>query len=306
MRWSGLAGRGCRAGSHHAVTRRSRRLARSRLRRPPRRRTRRPRRPARRSSRATAPVPRRRRRFARAEAGVLRQRSPEAILAALTAGGMRPQGGRLTGAERRAVAGTSAATRSAAISRARPSAGAARGARSAARRGASPLERLVAVASQHPFPTDGAGGTHRGTRVRAVAEVGLRLSGRDVRMVAADGCARTAVRRQPERHGLFARREDRLHLLDVHREDRRAHGARRTRSVRGRGMRVLRRHGRERLRARRRQRRELWSRQLDAHPLARITGSPTCAFDGCSCRSPRLRKPRRRRPATRAARFAAA
>jgi polyvinyl alcohol dehydrogenase (cytochrome) len=35
---------------------------------------------------------------------VLRRRSPEAILAALTAGGMRPQGARLTGAERRAVA----------------------------------------------------------------------------------------------------------------------------------------------------------------------------------------------------------
>jgi polyvinyl alcohol dehydrogenase (cytochrome) len=35
---------------------------------------------------------------------VMRRRSPEAILAALTAGNMRPQGGRLTGAERRAVA----------------------------------------------------------------------------------------------------------------------------------------------------------------------------------------------------------
>jgi len=35
---------------------------------------------------------------------VLKQRSPEAILSALTAGSMRPQGGRLTGAERRAVA----------------------------------------------------------------------------------------------------------------------------------------------------------------------------------------------------------
>jgi polyvinyl alcohol dehydrogenase (cytochrome) len=35
---------------------------------------------------------------------VLKQRSPEAILSALTAGAMRPQGGRLTGAERRAVA----------------------------------------------------------------------------------------------------------------------------------------------------------------------------------------------------------
>jgi polyvinyl alcohol dehydrogenase (cytochrome) len=35
---------------------------------------------------------------------ILKQRSPEAILAALTAGGMRPQGGRLSGAERRAVA----------------------------------------------------------------------------------------------------------------------------------------------------------------------------------------------------------
>src|SRR5262249_3660058 len=35
---------------------------------------------------------------------ILRQRSPEAVLAALTAGGMRPQGAQLTGAERRAVA----------------------------------------------------------------------------------------------------------------------------------------------------------------------------------------------------------
>jgi polyvinyl alcohol dehydrogenase (cytochrome) len=35
---------------------------------------------------------------------ILRRRSPDAILSALTAGSMRPQGGRLTGAERRAVA----------------------------------------------------------------------------------------------------------------------------------------------------------------------------------------------------------
>ena len=35
---------------------------------------------------------------------LLKRRSPEAILAALTAGGMRPQGGRLSGVERRAVA----------------------------------------------------------------------------------------------------------------------------------------------------------------------------------------------------------
>ena len=35
---------------------------------------------------------------------ILNRRSPEAILSALTAGGMRPQGGRLSGAERRAVA----------------------------------------------------------------------------------------------------------------------------------------------------------------------------------------------------------
>jgi polyvinyl alcohol dehydrogenase (cytochrome) len=40
----------------------------------------------------------------RARTRRLRQRSPEAILSALTAGSMRPQGGRLTGAERRAVA----------------------------------------------------------------------------------------------------------------------------------------------------------------------------------------------------------
>src|SRR5471030_216268 len=35
---------------------------------------------------------------------LLKRRSPEAILSALTAGAMRPQGGRLSGAERRAVA----------------------------------------------------------------------------------------------------------------------------------------------------------------------------------------------------------
>src|SRR3954466_9539871 len=35
---------------------------------------------------------------------ILKRRSPEAILSALTAGGMRPQGGRLSGAERRAGA----------------------------------------------------------------------------------------------------------------------------------------------------------------------------------------------------------
>ena len=37
---------------------------------------------------------------------VLRQRSPESILRALTAGGMRPQGGRLSGIERRASPNT--------------------------------------------------------------------------------------------------------------------------------------------------------------------------------------------------------
>src|ERR1700732_2163694 len=35
---------------------------------------------------------------------LLRHRSPEAILTALTAGGMRPQGARLSGTERRAIA----------------------------------------------------------------------------------------------------------------------------------------------------------------------------------------------------------
>ena len=42
---------------------------------------------------------------------LLKRRSPEAILAALTAGGMRPQGGRLSGAERRAVVARRAVAR---------------------------------------------------------------------------------------------------------------------------------------------------------------------------------------------------
>ena len=54
------------------------------------------------------------------------------------------------------------------------------------------------------------------------SEMGVRFSRHDIRVGAADGCRRPAVRRRPERHGLFARRGDRLRRLDVHRAGRRA------------------------------------------------------------------------------------
>ena len=78
---------------------------------------------------------------------------------------------------------------------------------------------------QHALPERGAGGPDRGRGAEAASEVGVRLPRRHIRLVAADGGRRPAVRRQPERHGLRARREERLHRLDVHREERRAHRA---------------------------------------------------------------------------------
>ena len=209
---------------------------------------------------------------------VLRRRSPEAILSALTAGGMRPQGGRLTGAERRAVAEyltgrvLGGDVTGASIGRCTHRAAAGR------RTGRAGLERLVADGTNTRFQTGAAGRAHGRTGAEAQAEMGVRLSRRDLGVVAADRRRRTPVRRQPERHRLLARREERLHHLDVHGEERRARtapifGAARRRS--GYAV-LLRRHRRQRrTRSTRPPARVLWTTKVDEHPFARITGSPT-------------------------------
>ena len=131
------------------------------------------------------------------------------------------------------------------------------------------------------IPAGAAGRPHRRAGAEAVAEVGVRISRRHVRLVAADGRRRPSVRRQPERHGLRARREERLHPLDVH--ARRAACARRCRSGRAKrrdayavyfgdtGANVYALDAATG--------RELWSRRLDEHLYARITGSPTLYQD---------------------------
>ena len=241
---------------------------------------------------------------------ILRRRSPEAILSALTAGGMRPQGGRLSGAERRAVAEylsgralggdiTGAADR--------------------------PLHRVVAAlairrrspawsgwspsTTQHPIPDRP---QQAGLTAEQVPKLSLKwafgfpdATSAWSQPTVAGG---RAVRRQPERHRLRARREERLHPLDVHGEERRAHGAVVRRATDASGYaRVLRRHRRERLRARRGDR----TRALDAP--ARRASATRASPDrrrsirtGCSCRCRRSRRPRRASRATSAARSAAA
>ncbi len=224
---------------------------------------------------------------------------------------MRPQGGRLSGAERRAVAEylsgkalggditgakvgrCDASTTSAPLHESR---------------GISRLERVVAVGHEHAIPVRGRRGTDRGSSAEADAAVGVRISRRDVRVVAADGRRRPVVRRQPERHRLLAGRKERLHRVDVHRKKRRADGAR------------VRTAGRDR----------------PASPSTSATPAPTSTRSmprpatnsgragwtiirsraspahrrsfavASTCRCRRSKKPRRRSPATPAARSAAA
>ena len=98
------------------------------------------------------------------------------------------------------------------------------GARADSARHAS-VERLVAGGRPtRDFKPRQQAGLTAEQRAAAHAEVGVRLSRCHVGLVAADRRRRPPVRRQPERHGLRARREERLHLLDVHGEERRAHG----------------------------------------------------------------------------------
>ena len=126
---------------------------------------------------------------------VLRERSPEAILFALTAGGMRPFGAHLSGVERRVVAeylsGKPISGDVTGSSVGRCSAASAFSLDSSAPgwNGWSPT-----ITNTRFQSAAGAGLTGAGPST-ARAEVGIRLSRRDLGVVAADRCRRTHVRR---------------------------------------------------------------------------------------------------------------
>ena len=146
----------------------------------------------------------------------LRQRTPDAIVAALVSGVMRQQGAELSDAERRAVAEfLSAASRA----EARPDIG-----RAKAGCAAPPPLNLSngprwngwgADLSNTRFQPAAQRRPHRRATSEADPEVGVRFSQRDVRARPADDCRRTSVRRQSERPRLRPRRGERLHHLDV-------------------------------------------------------------------------------------------
>ena len=239
---------------------------------------------------------------------VLKRRSPEAILSALTAGGMRPQGGRLSGAERRAVAeylsgrALGGDVTGATIGRCTASPPLADPAAAPAWSGWSPS------ITNTRFQSAAAGRPHRRAGAEALAEVGVRLSRRDVGLVAAD-------RRRRARCSSAARtarctRSTRRAAASTGRSRRRAACGRRCRSAarrRGRLRGVLRRHRRQRLRARRGDRHASSGRA--GSTSIRTRGSPgrrRSTGACCTCRSRRWRKPRPASPATSAARSAAA
>jgi hypothetical protein len=157
----------------------------------------------------------------------------------LTAGGMRPFGGRRAAAS----AGPSPSTVwKTAVWRRHGFLGRAvqRARRLHDERLVAGLERLVADGHQHAVPVRGRRRPDGRRPAQAVVEMGLRLPRRDLGVVAADRRRRPPVRRQPERHRLFARRGERLHSLDVQRAKRRAYRGDHRTSRRRRSLRLLR------------------------------------------------------------------
>ncbi len=146
---------------------------------------------------------------------MLRQRTPESIVDALTTGVMAVQGSELTVAERRAVA--EYLTRSAvATAAASPvNAACADSPRPFSLADGPAVDRLGARNREHTISAGRPGAADAGAGAAADAEVGVRFPKRDVGARAANRGRRPSVRRQPERHGVFARRGARLHLLDV-------------------------------------------------------------------------------------------
>ena len=156
----------------------------------------------------------------------LPQLAPETILTALTTGNMFRQGSALTDAERRAVAaflagrpvGTAAPlpTRAAAPPRRR------RCERAICRRG---WNGWGAGAANTRYSAGRGRRRDRADDAALEVEVGVRVPRRQLGAVAAGGAGRPRVRRQRERRHVRARREDRLHALELSRAGGHPHGA---------------------------------------------------------------------------------
>ena len=223
---------------------------------------------------------------------------------------MRPQGGRLSGAERRAVAEYLSG---------RALGGDITGARigrctivSAAAR--SRRRRPRGTAGRRPPPTRRFQSAQQaGLTAEQVPRLSLKWAFGFPDATSAWSqptvAERPRVRRQPERHRLLARREERLHLLDVHREERRAHGVVvRAAATGASGYAVyFGDTGANVYALDAATGRELWSRRLDEHPATRASPDRRRSIRiACTSRCRRSRKPRRASRATSAARSAAA
>ena len=79
-----------------------------------------------------------------------------------------------------------------------------------------------ARAGEHAISAGRSGRTHGRAGAESQAEVGVRIPRHALGVRAADGRGRSRLHRHAERHGLFARREDRLHVLDFQDAERRS------------------------------------------------------------------------------------
>ncbi len=213
---------------------------------------------------------------------VLRQMTPERVLAALESGAMLSMASGRTGVERRAIAEFVTGKPFAEAFSTRPSPQAM--CRAAAGEFANPLAGPAwngwGVNTRNTRYQDAAAAGLTAADVpQAEGEMGVRLSGRAERRCPAGDRRRSRVRRHAERHRLRAERRHRLRPLDV---PGRRRGARR-------GDHRPHRAGRPRARGRVRRRpiaatstrstpppaRRLWKVHVDDHPFARVTASPT-------------------------------
>ncbi len=97
-------------------------------------------------------------------------------------------------------------------------------ARSLGSGGGALVERVGPDRHEHAQPAGRGRGADRGRPPQAAPRVGAGLSRRDVRVGAAHRCGRARLRRKPERHGLRAGRQGRVHPVDLRGEGQRAIG----------------------------------------------------------------------------------
>ena len=132
------------------------------------------------------------------------------------------------------------------------------------------------------FQTAAQAGTHRRAGAAPDAEVGVRISGHDGGLGAADDRRRTPLRRQPERHRLLPRPKTGCVFWTFTAQG----GVRASISIGRRARRGSARTARispirraSPTRSMPRPAKPLWRRKVDDHPLIRLTGSPAL-YDG--------------------------